>query len=48
MGSIFDAYYNIGLGFKNEIDIDVKRTMPLGLYAKKFDFTEITNDMIGV
>lgn len=26
MGRIFDAYYTIGIGFKNEINIDIKRT----------------------
>ena len=46
MGRIFDAYYTIGIGFKDEINIDIKRTYQLPKYPKKFDLNIITNEMI--
>ena len=40
MGTIFDAYYHTGLGFKNELDIDYKRGRMLDDYPKKFELGE--------
>lgn len=36
MSNIFDAYYQNGLGFANEINIDIKRKNPIGKYNKSF------------
>lgn len=44
MGTIFDAYYHIGLGFKNELDIDYKRGRKLEDYPKQFEMSEINWD----
>ncbi len=44
MGTIFDAYYHIGLGFKNELDIDYKRQRRLEDYPKQFEISEIKID----
>ena len=41
MGTIFDAYYHIGLGFKNELDIDYKNGRRLENYPKKFEISEV-------
>lgn len=40
MGTIFDAYYHTGLGFKNELDIDYKKGRMLDDYPKKFELGE--------
>lgn len=45
MGTIFDAYYHIGLGFRNELDIDYKRELPLDDYPKKFELGEFGMSM---
>ena len=42
MGTIFDAYYQVGLGFKNELDIEYKRQNKLPDYPKKFEIYEMT------
>ncbi len=38
MTDIFDAYYQVGLGFENEINVEVKKEYPLKDYARNFDF----------
>ena len=45
MGTIFDAYYHTGLGFRNELDIDYKRGRPLDDYPKKFELGELNMSM---
>ena len=45
MGTIFDAYYHTGLGFRNELDIDYKRGRPLDDYPKKFELNELSMSM---
>ena len=42
MGTIFDAYYRVGLGFKNEFDIEYKRFYPLPDYPRKFSLNSIS------
>lgn len=42
MGTIFDAYYRVGLGFKNEFDIEYKRFYPLPDYPRKFSLNAIS------
>lgn len=44
MGTIFDAYYSVGLGFKNEFDIVYKRQYPLPDYPRQFTLKEITGE----
>ena len=41
MGTIFDAYYHTGLGFKNELDLDYKKGRLLEDYPKKFELGEL-------
>ena len=41
MGEIFDAYYHIGLGFKDELDIDIKKNYKIKDYAKSFDIETV-------
>ena len=41
MGTIFDAYYRIGLGFKNELDIDYKKRYDLPDYPQHFQLKEM-------
>lgn len=43
MGTIFDAYYRVGLGFKNEFDIEYKKQYPLPDYPRRFRLKEITD-----
>ena len=38
MSELFDAEYYNGLGFKNEIDIDIKRLRKVREYQKKWEF----------
>lgn len=40
MGEIFDAYYQTGLGFQDELDIDSKRHYPSKNYQKSFQIEE--------
>lgn len=42
MGTIFDAYYSVGLGFKNEIDIEYKKHYKLPIYPKSFKLEVLT------
>lgn len=44
MGTIFDAYYRVGLGFKNEFDMDYKRHYPLPDYPREFSLKGISVD----
>lgn len=46
MGTIFDAYYRVGLGFKKELDIDCKKKFQLPDYPKSFDMNVLTHEMI--
>lgn len=49
MGEIFDAYYKIGLGFPNELDMDAKVHYSLPEFAKSFDMEEVNrNDFPGL
>ena len=41
MTAIFEAYYKIGLGFKNELDMDYKKYYRLPRYPNHFEFNEI-------
>ena len=41
MGKIFDAYYRIGLGFKNVLDIDYKKRYDLPDYPQHFQLKEM-------
>ena len=42
MSNIFDAYYRIGLGFSNELDVQYKKFYSLPDYPKSFDMNEIS------
>ena len=44
MTAIFEAYYQIGLGFKNELDIDYKKYYRLPKYPNHFEFNEIRKE----
>lgn len=44
MGTIFDAYYRVGLGFKNEFEIEYKKQYPLPDYPRQFRLKEITDE----
>lgn len=46
MGVIFDAYYKVGLVFKNELDIDFKRAYELPDYPRSFDLNIIDGQSI--
>ncbi|MBR4340937.1 MAG: hypothetical protein IKP89_10035 [Bacteroidales bacterium] len=46
MAVIFDAYYRIGIGFRNELDIEYKKNHTLPDYPKHFDFNEMTSEKI--
>lgn len=43
MSEIFDAYYHVGLGFKDELDIEYKKKYKIKPYAKNFDLSSIEN-----
>lgn len=45
MGTIFDAYYHVGLGFKNELDMVYKKNHKLPDYPKSFEVSELTSEM---
>lgn len=48
MGTIFDAYYRVGLGFKDEFDIEYKKNYPLPDYPRHFEMSVITGkDVVG-
>ena len=42
MGTIFDAYYRVGLGFKNEFDIAYKQYYTLPDYPRKFSLKDVS------
>lgn len=42
MGTIFDAYYRVGLGFKNEFDIAYKQYYTLPDYTRKFSLKDVS------
>ena len=42
MGTIFDAYYRVGLGFKNEFDMAFKKHYALPDYPQHFGLKEIS------
>lgn len=44
MSDIFDAHYQSGLGFENEIDISIKKKRELRDYAKNFNFNIVSGD----
>lgn len=44
MATVFDAYYHIGLGFKNEFDIEYKKHYPLPDYPRHFKLNEFSGE----
>ena len=46
MGTIFDAYYHVGLGFPNELDMEYKKNYKLSDYPCSFELSEITGEMV--
>jgi len=44
MSDIFDAHYQNGLGFKNEINFVKKRKTQLRDYAKNFDVSFVSGE----
>lgn len=42
MGTIFDAYYRVGLGFKNEFDMAYKQYYTLPDYPRKFSLKDVS------
>ena len=46
MVDIFVAHYFVGLGFKDELDIEIKKRHKLPEYSKTFEMSDITSDMI--
>ena len=44
MGTIFDAYYHVGLGFKDEFDIEYKKYYTLPDYPRSFEMNVITGE----
>lgn len=44
MGEIFDAYFKTGLGFSNELDMEVKKHHKLPEYSKEFVMDEFGRD----
>lgn len=46
MAVIFDAYYRVGLGFKNELDMEYKKNYILPDYPNGFEFKELTGEKI--
>ena len=46
MAVVFDAYYHIGLGFKNELDIEYKKHYSLPDYPKHFNLNEMTGSQL--
>ena len=42
MSQIFDAYYACGLGFANELNMDVKATMELPPFKKDFKVRRVS------
>lgn len=46
MGAIFDAYYHVGLGFKNELDLEYKKFYKIPDYPRSFELNELNGDII--
>lgn len=46
MGAIFDAYYHVGLGFKNELDLEYKKFYKIPDYPRNFELNELNGDII--
>jgi lysozyme family protein len=46
MGAIFDAYYHVGLGFKNELDLEHKKFYKIPDYPRSFELNELNGDII--
>lgn len=46
MAVVFDAYYHIGLGFKNKLDIEYKKHYTLPDYPNHFELNEMTGEKI--
>lgn len=46
MGVIFDANYHVGLGFKEELDIEYKKQYKMPDYPKYFEVNSITSEMV--
>lgn len=44
MGTIFDAYYRVGLGFKNEFDMEYKKYYSIPDYPREFSLKGISVD----
>ena len=44
MGTVFDAYYRVGLGFKNEFDIAYKKHYSIPDYPREFSLKGISVD----
>lgn len=44
MATIFDAYYHVGLGFKNEFDMEYKKQYPLPDYPRHFKLNEFSGE----
>ena len=44
MGTIFDAYYRVGLGFKNEFDMSYKKHYSIPEYPREFSLKGISVD----
>ena len=44
MGTIFDAYYRVGLGFKNEFDMEYKKYYNIPDYPREFSLKGISVD----
>ncbi|THD32254.1 MAG: hypothetical protein DI588_09180 [Flavobacterium johnsoniae] len=48
MSNIFDAHYQNGLGFDNEINIDLKKKNGLGSYDKDFDVQIVSGNDLNI
>lgn len=42
MSDLFDAEYSNGIGFDNELDIEIKKHYPIPTYLKNYDFNTIS------
>lgn len=45
MDAIFDAYYRVGLGFKNELDLEYKKYYKIPDYPRSFELRELNGDI---
>ena len=46
MAVIFDAYYHVGLGFKNELDMEYKKDYSLPNYPNHFEISELIGEKL--